>query len=81
MVQKRYKIVPHQAWRGSMNKRQRRAKREEQSELFEGLKARRPEWADLSREAQGAVTELFARMLRQHRHEKQARPADEVGHE
>lgn len=51
-----------------MSEQKRRAKPNEQSELlFDEATAKRPRWADLSHEAQRTVTELFARMLRQHR--------------
>ncbi len=54
---------------------------EEQTELFDEARTRRPKWADLPHEARRSVTELFARILRQQRHQEARMPAGEVGHE
>ena len=69
-----------------MSEQKRRAN--EQSELlfdfdfdFDFNEARRPRWTDLPHETQRSVTELFARMLRQHRLATARSVACEVEHE
>ncbi len=53
-----------------MSEQKRRAKPSEQNELlFDEATVSRPRWADLSQDTQRSVTELFARMLRQRRHQ------------
>ena len=65
-----------------MSEQKRRAN--EQSELlfdFDFDEATRPRWTDPPHETQRSVTELFARMLRQHRLATARSVACEVEHE
>lgn len=55
-----------------------RAKPDEQRELFHA-KPERPSWSDFSSDVQRTVTEVVARMLRQHR--QAAAIGTEVEHE
>jgi hypothetical protein len=65
-----------------MSQQKRRTTPSEQSELrFDEATVNRPRWAELSRETQRSVTELFARMLRQRRRESARSVAEEVEHE
>jgi len=66
-----------------MSEHRTRAKSYEQSELLfiDEITETRPRWEDLSHEARRSVTELFARMLRQHRRGKPQSVAREVDHE
>ena len=65
-----------------MSQQKRRTPPSEQSELrFDEATVNRPQWAELSRETQRSVTELFARMLRQRRPESARSVAEEVEHE
>ncbi len=65
-----------------MSEQKTRATPNKQRELlFDDATAKRPRWADLSREAQRSVTELFARILRQRRRGSARSAAHEVEHE